>query len=173
MNESTKIAFELKALIYAQSVEEDISRQETEDLANKMLLMVDSFTFDEKRFTKAVVEGMPVEQCDICIQMFLTLLQKMSERDYDARNEAAHTLACSITQNMMPEAISDDELPACVYAEFICISHRTLQQSLVRLWVELIYEINTQMKKMSYTADRAAIVEKTDKILNCPSSCEF
>lgn len=165
MYESTKTAFELRTLVYAQNAGENISRQDAEDLADKMLLAVNSFTFDAKRFAKAVVEGMPVEQCEICIQMFLSLMQKMSERSYDARNEAAHTLACDITKNMALAADSDSESPAYVYAELVCINHRTLQQSLVRLWVELIYEINSQMKKMNYTPDRAATVEKTNEIL--------
>lgn len=167
MYESTKTAFELRTLVYAQNAGETVSRQDAEDLADKMLLAVNSFTFDTKRFAKAVVEGMPVEQCEICIQMFLTLMQKMSERSYDARNEAAHDLACTITKNIPLETASDSESTACVYAELVCISHRTLQQSLVRLWMELIYEINSQMKKMSYTSCRAVTVKKTDEILKC------
>lgn len=165
MYESTKTAFELRTLVYAQDAGEEVSCKDAEDLADKMILAVNSITFDAKHFAKAVVEGMPIKQCEICIQMFLTLMQKMSERSYDLRNKAAHDLSCTITENFPLATASDSESPACAYAELVCINHRTLQQSLVRLWVELIYEINSQMKKMGYDSDHAATIEKTNEIL--------
>ncbi len=162
MYESTKTAFELKALAYAQSENEDISRLEAENLAGKMLLVVNVLGFDEEKFAKTAIEGMPAEQCEVCIQMFLVLMQKMSERHFDFRNEAAHALACDIAKNMAVADISEESL-ASIYAEMICVSHRTLQQSIVRLWVEMIKKINLQLK--SYVFRSAAYVKQTDEIL--------
>ena len=111
-------------------------------VANILLNTVNNFSLNYKD-TADKIARQSFLYADLATSMFCAVMHELTRRSYDARNEAAWKLAKKLNE----ENLIGDDFSAYVtgFAETICSNHRTLQQSVVRLLLEILRIYDSQM----------------------------
>ncbi len=111
-------------------------------VANILLNTVNNFSLDYKD-TANKIARQSFLYADLATSMFCAVMHELTQRSYDARNEAAWKLAKKLNE----ENLIGGDFSAYVtgFAETVCSDHRTLQQSVVRLLLEIlrVYDLQT------------------------------
>lgn len=111
-------------------------------VANIFLNTVNNFALDYKDAASKIARQ-SLLYADIATSMFCAVMHELILRNYDARNEAAWKLAKKLNEEKLIGG--NFSAYATGFAETVCSSHRTLQQSVVRLLLEVlrVYDFQT------------------------------